>query len=248
MKKLISFLSVCFFIVGAAPVFAYNINIWDISNTEQITAWKAAQKGSVHVLEDFEDMDTGWYTNAQTGVGRFTAEGTGEDAIGKGATSYNKDKNNEFSNDPYFSIKSDHDSNGYGRYNTTAGDDASQWLDSGDITLLRLTLKDDSLKNLFFYIQDPADSGASTILFVNDDTSFPNFKRFNQKKDKASFFVGITLEDGDAPLSSLTWLTSSQSDGFGLDDFSTIHNPEPATMLLFGFGLIGIAGITRKMT
>nr|WP_319490387.1 PEP-CTERM sorting domain-containing protein [uncultured Desulfobacter sp.] len=242
MKKLISFLSVCLFVVGTAPAFALTINVWDVTTElAQINAWKAAQKGSVHVLEDFEDIDTGWYTEKETGVGTFTAGGL----IGEGATSYNKDNDNEFSSNPYFSIKSDDDSNAYGRSNTTTGGEASQWLDSGDITLLTLTLKDDSLKNLFFYIQDPADSGALTMLFVNHVS---NYSIFASNQNKASFFVGITLDDDDEPLSSLVWLTTSQSDGFGLDDFSTIHNPEPATMLLFGFGLIGIAGITRKFT
>ena len=187
-------------------------------------------------------MDTGWYTEKETGVGTFIADGR----IGKGGSSYNKDKNNdEYSSDPYFSIKSDSDRNGYGRYNTTAGDDASQWLDSGDITLLTLTIEDDSLTNLFFYIQDPADSGGTTF-FSGDNYKDANFT-FSSENNGASFFVGITLGANET-LSSLSWFTTTQSDGFGVDDFSTIHNPEPATMLLFGFGLIGIAGITRKFT
>ena len=244
MKKLILFLSVYLLVAGASPAFALTIDVWEVTtdNLTQINDWKTAQNGSVHVLEDFEGMDTGWYTENNTGVGTFIADGR----IGKGGSSYNKDENNdEYSSDPYFSIKSDIDKNGYGRSNTTTGDDASQWLDSGDITFLTLTIEDDSLKNLFFYIQDPADSGGTTIFSVDnfEDADFT----FRHEKNKASFFVGITLGENET-LSSLSWFTTSQSDGFGLDDFSTIHNPEPATMLLFGFGLIGIAGITRKLT
>jgi hypothetical protein len=238
-------LSVCLFIACASPAFAISIKIWEVTdeNTANINNWIGSQDGSVHVLEDFENIDTGWYSEKETGVGTFIADGK----IGNGATSYNKDKNtDEYSIYPYFSIQ-ESDTSWYGRSNTTESEGASQWLDSGDITALTLTIEDNSLKNLFFYIQDPADSGASTILVVNED--FVNFESFNQNQDKASFFVGITLEEDDkGPISSLTWLTTTQSDGFGLDDFSTIHNPEPATMLLFGFGLIGIAGITRKLT
>nr|WP_319392229.1 PEP-CTERM sorting domain-containing protein [uncultured Desulfobacter sp.] len=235
MKKSILFLSVYLLVAGASPAFALTVDVWDAStDLAQINAWKSAQKGSVHVLEDFEDMGTGWYNQKETGVGTFTAVGPS----GLGGSSYNSSNGA-----PYFSIQ-DSDTSWYGRSNTTASDDASQWLDSGDITLLTLAVKDDSLKNLFFYIQDPADSGGMTILFINH---FLNYSIFANNQDKASFFVGITLTENET-LSSLAWLTTSRSDGFGLDDFSTIHNPEPATMLLFGFGLIGIAGITRKFT
>lgn len=242
MKKLILFLCVWFFMVGGTPAFAINIDIWEVTdnNTTKINNWIGAQAGSTHVLEDFEGIDTGWYTKKDTGVGTFTAEGS----IGEGATSY-KD-----SDRPYFSVQN-HESHWYGRSNTTTSEGASQWLDSGDITRLTLTLKNKSLTNLFFYMQDPADvPGTETELSIMTEKNYIVYTTrctFFDKKDKASFFVGISLTDDEEVLSKLSWLTNSQNDGFGLDDFSTIHNPEPATMLLFGFGLIGIAGISRRM-
>jgi len=239
MKKLILFLSVYLLVAGASSAFALTVDVWDVStDLAQINAWKSSQKGSVHVLEDFEDMDTGWYKKKETGVGTFKAFGPS----GLGGSSYNSSTYNS-SYSPYFSIQ-ENDTYWYGRSNTTASNGASQWLDSGDITLLTLAVKDNSLKNLFFYIQDPADSGGITVLFVNN---LFNYSIFANNQDKASFFVGITLAENET-LSTLAWLTTSRSDGFGLDDFSTIHNPEPATMLLFGCGLIGIAGISRKFT
>jgi len=243
MKKLILFLCVSFFVVGVTPTFAMTIDVWEVTNdnTSQINDWIGAQHGSVHVLEDFEDIEPGWYTQKDTGVGTFTAEGD----IGTGATSYNKN-HDEISSSPYFSIQEDDDDwYRYGRNNTTTGEDAREWLDSGDITLLTLTLKDTSLTNLFFYIQDPGEFSVTT-LFVNDDNDPATHYKFSKKANKASFFVGISWTDEEV-LSTLSWATKSQSDGFGLDDFSTIQNPEPATMFLFGFGLIGIAGITRRM-
>lgn len=241
MKKLILFLCVCFFVVGVTPAFTMTINVWEVTNENisTINSWMNAQYGSVHVLEDFEDIHPEWYTQKETGVGTFTAEGK----IGTGATSYNKN-HNESSTDSYFSIQN-RNTTWYGRSNTTTGEDASRWLDSGDITLLTLTLRDTSLTNLFFYIQDPADFSV-TSLYANDHNNVATNYTFSNETDKASFFVGITLGDNEV-LSTLSWSTASQSDGFGLDDFSTIHNPEPSTMLLFGFGLIGIAGITRRI-
>ena len=241
MKKLILFLCVWFFMVGGTPAFAINIDIWEVTdnNTTKINNWIGAQHGSVHVLEDFEDIDAGWYTQEDTGVGTFTAKGQS----GQGASSYKKNDQN-----PYFSIQ-DHDSYWFGRSNTTTSEGASQWLDSADITLLTLTLKDTSLTNLFFYMQDPAEFSETemSFMYIKNDNNFTTNYTFSDEKDKASFFVGISLGD-DEVLSTISWATKSQKDGFGLDDFSTIHNPEPATMILFGFGLIGIAGITRRMT
>lgn len=239
MKKLMLFLCVCFLVLGVTPAFAMTIDVWEVTseNISKINEWKAAQSGSVHVLEDFENIDAGWSTQKETGVGTFTAGGL----RGLGGTSYYNiiDRSSIY---PNFSIQ-DKDYAWYGRSNTTDSEDASQWLDSGDITLLTLTIEDDSLRNLFFYIQDPADSGAVTFFSVNN---YPNYYIFSNEEDNASFFVGITLAENET-FSSLSWFTTSQSDGFGLDDFSTIHNPEPATMILFGFGLIGLAGITRRI-
>ncbi|NDY71204.1 hypothetical protein DO021_06550 [Desulfobacter hydrogenophilus] len=243
MKKLMLFLCICFFVVGGTPAFAMTIDVWEVKNENisMINGWIGDQHGSVHVLEDFEDIDAGWYTEKRdTGVGTFTAGGE----IGKGASSYNIQNNlkgSHKSDEAYFSIQ-DRDSDWY-RNNMTTSEGASQWLDSGDITLLTLTLTDTSLTNLFFYIQDPADYNTTTM-FVNNDAN--NNYKFSHQANKTSFFVGISWAD-DEVLSTLSWATTSQSDGFGLDDFSTIQNPEPATMLLFGFGLIGIAGITRRM-
>lgn len=237
MKKITLFLCVYFFAVGLTPAFSMTIEVWEVTNKNisKINDWIEAQIGSIHVLEDFEDFNQGWYTQKDTGVGTFKAEGRS----GKGATSYPRT-----SRTPYFSIQ-DRTTDWYGRSNTTTGEDASHWLDSGDITLLTLAIKDLTLTNLFFYIQDPADFSQTTLTAKDSNNVATNYI-FSNETNKASFFVGISWSE-DEILSTLSWKTKSRSDGFGLDDFSTIHNPEPATMLLLGFGLIGLAGISRKI-
>ncbi len=134
--------------------------------------------------------------------------------------------------------------NWYGRYDTSDTGDSSQWLDTGDINRLTLHIGPANLSNLFFYMQDASDVGATTTLGTNIlNHSFS----LNGESDSSSFFVGIRLEQGET-LSRIDWTTSTQSDGFGLDDFSTsvFPVPEPATMLLFGAGLVGLAGVVRK--
>jgi hypothetical protein len=232
-----NFLLLCSLLVtlGASSAFALSISVYDSTSQQaDINNWISNQGAQVTVLEDFEGKTAGWYKNLHTGVGTFTAG----DTKGLGDTSYNADNNNLYSSDPYFSIQN-REQDWYGRYNTTT--DGSKWLDSGDITELTLNNIDSSLRNLFFYLQDPSDINATTTISVNDDLKYQLFpKQANGK----SYFVGITLEDYEM-LSQVTWTTSSANDGYGLDSFSTVSVspvPEPATFLLFGAGVVGLVG------
>ena len=236
MKK--SIIATCAVIlVSASPATALQFDIFNSTDDSNINSWISARGGQVSVLEDFEDLNAGWYTSLDSGVGTFTAGGQ----PGGGATSYNAN-NNPNSSDPYFSIQSRSEP-WFGRYNTTTG--GEKWLDSGDITKLILTDIDESLTNLFFYLQDPSDVNATTtITATGQTTSFS--ESFNDEGNGNSFFIGITLDENEF-LSALSWETTTNGDGYGLDDFSTVAPvPEPATMLLFGTGLAGLASIRRR--
>lgn len=234
MKKSV-FAGCLIVLLSTSPAAALNFDIFAAGDTTGIDSWISGLGGQTRVLENFEGIASGWYPSLDTGVGTFTAAGS----PGGGKTSYNAN-NGTNSEDPYFSIQSSEGS-WYGRYNTTT--DGTNWFDSGDITELKLTGIDKSLTNLFFYIQDPSDVNAITTINANEQENYDwSFKQANA----ASFFVGITLDENEV-LSMLSWTTSTDGDGYGLDDFSTVAPvPEPATMLLFGTGLAGLASLRRR--
>jgi len=221
-QKILLFLVLVVFL-WAGSAFGLSISVWDTAPANLV------------MVEDFEDESPGWYKTYVTDVGTFTAGGL----KGLGDTSYNAN-NDPDQEDPYFVIKN---TGWYGRENQTS--DGSNWLDSGDITELNLNVNLSNIpyRSLFFTLQDPSDVNATTTVEGNNQTASYTFTY--PEPNNEVFLVGI-LWDADETLSSISWKVNTQNDGYGLDNFQSAPVPEPATMLLLGSGLIGLAGIGRR--
>jgi hypothetical protein len=242
------------FVFGSGQAQAVSVSIFNV-DTEgvQIGLWKAAAAGGysygIDVIEDFEDSSPGWYQSLSTNVGTFHI--TPNTLPGTGSSSYADQVGGD---DAYFELR-DYDEDG--RFDTTTSvsmnysDAGSQkYLDSADITELALDVEG-QYSNLFFYMTDPSDIKAVTTTTAtfnaNPDTSGSLYPK---QENESLWFVGINAGPDDF-VSNITWAATSglggpgyTKDGFGVDDFSTVHSsvPEPASALMFGTGLLALVG------
>jgi len=238
MKKICVLLASVFLFFASNAFAAITINVYDSTDTTNINNWKTNLGGIEKVLEDFEDIPTGWYQNTSTGVGTFTAGGE----IGLGSSSYNK-VNNLNSSDPYFRI---FDQENFGR-------EGQNYLDSADISELTLDITP-NLTNLWFYIQDPSDIGADTNIKVGYGSNSLFYETIEYKQDNSKeFFVGISVTGDGQNIKQLIWETTDaaspelafQDDGYRIDNFSTAV-PIPGAALLLASGLLGLGWVKKR--
>jgi len=243
MKKI--FLAGLLLLFLSSQAFGVTIDVYDISQTGLINAWIDGRTAISE--EDFEKVTPAWYgegnglTALSTAVGTFSV--TENTIAGTGGSSYKGLEDNTDTQTIAFKVVENSDPL-WGRYNTTPTD-GERWLDSADVTEILLTLDIETMA-LYFYLTDPSDVGATTRATGTDDDGSSNSAVWSTRlADANGWFVGIS---SDALIDTVTWSTDGHTnDGFGLDGFTALAAiPEPATMLLLGTGLIGLAGLARK--
>lgn len=197
-------------------------------------AWIATNFGrqaTANMLTTFEGIGLGTYTNLTTAAGTFTVGPNALGSLGAGTGALE------------FSVLNSTTTPFSGRYDTTPG--GTEWLDSNDITDLKLST---SLTSLFFFITDVNDQGGVLNIRTADGTQRSAFKPWGA--DGNIYFVGIL---GGNSLSSIEWLNNSRADGFGVDDFGTVKMsdppasvPEPGSFVLIGCGLVVLPLMIRR--
>jgi hypothetical protein len=225
--------------VSASPMIDITV-IGDVGDAPAtLNAFTAGKKG--FITEDFEDLATQTSTNTlPTKVGTFEGFGTG-DTSGSCILDCDEIQVLSSGNTPF-----------NGRVDTTNGEDDGQWLDSNDLPKVVWTfdvtdnssVSDadfgfDKFTDLAFFMTDVSDVGATLTVTFNDG-SIASDTISGQGNGTINFVTAAFA--GAATSATVTFENTAGDifgDGFGIDD-ATIAVPLPATVGLFGIGLLGL--------
>ena len=242
-----------FLFTASAGATSYTMQHFD-NEADAYNALDFWSGGSYTVLEDFEGVEsTDVPGNHATGRSGYTSTGLGADftavsGIGQGSTSFDYEV-------PEIGIVDRVDDSGGRTANwDTPSSFGNQYLDSGDVGVVTLNenLIEMQYSSLFFFMFDVADVGGTMTVSEFDGTDYID-SLFDITPDEdmgngGITFVGLRAAEGSY-LYGLEWnMNNMLNDGYGLDDFGTASAPvpEPATMLLLGTGLLGVAAFGRK--
>lgn len=132
-----------------------------------------------------------------------------------------------------------------GRYPMPDDVENENWLDSMDSQQMKFTLAG-MYTAVGFYLTDPNDvGGIMNILFADQTEGTLDLGAvFDPSLASGSaFYVGIM---SDVAISSLTFYTNDENDGFGIDNVTVGTVPEPGTLALLGLGLVGMGVMKRR--